>query len=147
MAVAYNGVNHFAISVADLEESIEWYSRIWGFTVIDRSEIPGQNVKVSHLQGKGFILEIFEAAGSESLPAYRRIPNEDLKVQGNKHISFGVPDGPRAKAEMEALGVDIVFIAEVDGTWGCFIHDNSGNLIEIFEEKGDNPFNQHKNKS
>ena len=144
MAVTYNGVNHFAISVADLEESIEWYSRIWGFTVIDRSEIPGQNVKVAHLQGKGFILEIFEAAGSESLPAYRKIPNEDLKVQGNKHISFGVPDGPKAKAEMEALGVDIVFIAEVDGTWGCFIHDNSGNLIEIFEEKGDNPFNQHK---
>ena len=144
MAVAYNVVNHFAISVADLEESIEWYSRIWGFTVIDRSEIPGQNVKVAHLQGKGFILEIFEAAGSESLPAYRRIPNEDLKVQGNKHISFGVPDGPKAKAEMEALGVDIVFIAEVDGTWGCFIHDNSGNLIEIFEEKGENPFNHHK---
>ena len=55
-----------------------------------------------------------------------------------------MPDGPKAKAEMEALGVDIVFIAEVDGTWGCFIHDNSGNLIEVFEEKGDTPFNQHK---
>ena len=112
MAVEYNGVNHFAISVADLEESIEWYSRVWGFTVIDRSEIPGENVKVAHLQGKGFILEIFAAEGSEP--------------------------------EMEAMGVEIVFIAIVDNTWGCFIHDNSGNLIEIFEEKGDNPFNQHK---
>ena len=144
MAVTYNGVNHFAISVADLEESIEWYSRIWGFTVIDRSEIPGQNVKVAHLQGKGFILEIFAAEGSEPLAEYRKIPNDDLRVQGNKHISFGVPDGPKAKAEMEAMGVEIVFIAIVDNTWGCFIHDNSGNLIEIFEEKGDNPFNQHK---
>ena len=78
------------------------------------------------------------------MPDHRKVPNEDLKVQGNKHMSFGVPDGPKAKAEMEAMGVEIVFIAEVDNTWGCFIHDNSGNLIEIFEEKGDNPFNQHK---
>ena len=144
MAIEYNGVNHFAISVADLEASIDWYCRIWGFTVIDRSEIPGQNTRVAHLQGKGFILEIFEAGDSAPLPEYRRIPNEDLKVQGNKHISFGVPDGPKAKAEMEAMGVDIVFVAIVDNTWGCFIHDNSGNLIEVFEEKGDNPFNQHK---
>ena len=144
MAILYNGINHFAISVADLESSIDWYSKVWGFTVIDRSEIPGQNTKVSHLQGKGFILEIFEAEGSEPLPDHRKVPNEDLKVQGNKHMSFGVPDGPKAKAEMEAMGVEIVFIAEVDNTWGCFIHANSGNLIEIFEEKGDNPFNQHK---
>lgn len=135
MAVEYNGVNHFAISVADLEESIEWYSRVWGFTVIDRSEIPGENVKVAHLQGKGFILEIFAAEGSQPLAEYRKIPNDDLRVQGNKHISFGVPDGPKAKAEMEAMGVEIVFIAIVDNTWGCFIHDNSGNLIEVFEEK------------
>ena len=144
MAILYNGINHFAISVADLESSIDWYSKVWGFTVIDRSEIPGQNTKVSHLQGKGFILEIFEAEGSEPLPDHRKVPNEDLKVQGNKHMSSGVSDGPKAKEEMEAMGVDIVFIAEVDNTWGCFIHDNSGNLIEIFEEKGDNPFNQHK---
>ena len=144
MAILYNGINHFAISVADLESSIDWYSKVWGFTVIDRSEIPGQNTKVSHLQGKGFILEIFEAEGSEPLPDHRKVPNEDLKVQGNKHMSFGVSDGPKAKEEMEAMGVDIVFIAKVDNTWGCFIHDNSGNLIEIFEEKGDTPFNQHK---
>ena len=27
-------------------------------------------------------------------------------------------------------------VAEVDETYGVFIHDNTGNLIEIFEEKG-----------
>ena len=142
MAIYYNGINHFAISVANLEESIDWYSRVWGLTVLDRSEIPGQNTKVSHMQGKGFILEIFESQGSAPLPEYRKFPNDDFRVQGNLHMSFGVPDGPKALEEMKAMGVEIVFIAEVDGTWGCFIHDNSGNLIEIFEEKGDNRFNQ-----
>ncbi len=144
MAVKINGVNHFAISVADLEETIQWYSNIFGFTVIDRSEIPGASIKVSHMQGTGMILEIFEAAESAPLPEDRRIPNRDLLTQGNKHISFGVPDGPKAKAELEALGVEIAMVAEVDGTYGIFIRDNTGNLIEIFEEAGDSPFNQHK---
>ena len=146
MAVKINGVNHFAISVADLEETIQWYSDIFGFTVIDRSEIPGAGIKVSHMQGTGMILEIFEAAESAPLPEDRRIPNRDLLTQGNKHISFGVPDGPKAKAELEALGVEIAMVAEVDGTYGVFIRDNTGNLIEIFEESGDSPFNQHKEK-
>ena len=41
MAVKINGINHFAISVADLEETIQWYSNIFGFYVVNRSEIPG----------------------------------------------------------------------------------------------------------
>ena len=49
MAVFINGMNHFVISVANLEETIQWYFDIFGFTVIDRSEIPGANTKVSHM--------------------------------------------------------------------------------------------------
>lgn len=134
MPVEINGVNHFAISVANLEESIQWYERSFGFTVLDRSEIPGTGVKVSHMQGKGFILEIFCAPNSKPLPSERRIPNEDFLTQGNKHISFGVKDGRAAKKQMETMGIDIAFVAEVDGTYGVFIRDNTGNLIEIFEE-------------
>ena len=29
--IQINGVNHFAISVADMEESIAWYERVFGF--------------------------------------------------------------------------------------------------------------------
>ncbi len=144
MAVQINGINHFAISVADLEETISWYSDIFGFTVMDRSVIPDAGIRVAHMQGKDFILEIFEAPGAAPLPEDRRFPNQDLMTHGNKHISFGVPDGHRAKEELTALGVEIAMVAEVDGTYGVFIRDNTGNLIEIFEEKEDSPFNQHK---
>ena len=81
--IEINGINHVAISVADLEESIAWYQRVFGFTVIDRSEIPGTGVKVSHMQGKGFLLEIFCAENSNPLPKDRRIPNLDFLTQGN----------------------------------------------------------------
>lgn len=134
MAIQINGINHVAISVADLEESIAWYEKVFGFTVIDRSEIPGTGIKVSHMQGAGFLLEIFAAKDANPLPEDRRIPNKDLLTMGNKHFSFGVKDAHKVKDEMEAMGVDIAFIAEVDGTYGVFIRDNTGNLIEIFEE-------------
>lgn len=134
MSIKINGINHVAISVADLEESIAWYQKVFDFSVIDRSEIPGTGIKVSHMQGEGFLLEIFSAPNSNPLPEDRKVPNLDLLTQGNKHFSFGVKDGHKAKEEMEALGVDIAFIAEVDGTYGVFIRDNTGNLIEIFEE-------------
>ena len=134
MAIQINGINHFAISVADLEASIQWYHQNFGFTVNSRSEIPGTGVKVVHMQGVGFILEIFCAPDSKPLPEDRKVPNLDFLTQGNKHISFGVKDGRKTKEKMEAMGIDIAFIAEVDGTYAVFIRDNTGNLIEIFEE-------------
>lgn len=134
MAIQINGVNHFAISVADFEESIAWYERIFGFTVLNREEIPGTGVKVCHMQAPGFQLEIFCAPNSIPLPEDRKIPNRDFLTQGNKHISFGVPDAHILLDEFKRLGVNIAFIAEVNGTYGVFIHDNTGNLIEIFEE-------------
>lgn len=136
MAIAWNGVNHFAISVPDMEASVAWYERVFGFKVFDRSEIPGAGIRVSHMVSRGLVLEIFQAPNAAPLPEDRTVPNRDLMTHGNKHISFGVPDGPAAKAELEALGVEIVMVAEVDNTYGLFIRDNSGNLIEIFEEAG-----------
>ena len=82
-----------------------------------------------------------------ALPEDRRVPNRDLLTHGNKHMSFGVPDGKKAKAELEAMGVEIAMVAEVDDTYGVFIRDNTGNLIEIFEESGDVVFNQHKDQA
>ena len=135
MAVRINGINHVAISVADLEESIAWYERVFGFTVTDRSEIPGTGLQVCHMDAQGhFQMEIFCAPGSDPLDPRRTVPNQDLTIQGNKHASFGVPDAHALLDEFRRLGVHIAFIAEVDGTYGVFINDNSGNLIEIFEE-------------
>ena len=146
MAVKINGINHYAISVANLEETIKWYGDVFGFSVVNRSEIPGTGIRVAHLQGVGFLLEVFEAPEANPLPADRRMPNRDLMTHGNKHMSFGVPDGRAAKDELESLGVKIVMVAEVDDTYGFFICDNTGNLIEIFEESGEVVFNQHKQK-
>jgi catechol 2,3-dioxygenase-like lactoylglutathione lyase family enzyme len=133
MAIEIVGLNHCAISVPDLEETIKWYEEKFGLTVISRSKIPGINVKVAHMQGVGFVLEIFEAEGAAPLPEDRRYPNRDLKTPGHKHFSVGVKDAKKAAKELEKMGVEIAMVAEVDGTYGVFVRDNSGNLIEVFQ--------------
>lgn len=134
MGISVNGINHVAMSVADLEESIEWYKKVFGFSLVKRSEIPGTGTSVAHLQAPGFQLELFCNPGSESLPDWRRFPNEDFMHQGNLHASFGVKDAHSLKDRLDEMGVNIAFVAEVDGTYAIFINDNTGNLIELFEE-------------
>ena len=134
MSIAISGINHFAISVCDLDESVAWYERVFGFSIISRSVIPGIGVKVCHMQGPGFIMEIFCPADPKPLSDDRKVPNLDLLTAGNKHICFGVPNARVLLKEFEELGVNVAFIAEVDGTYAIFINDNTGNLIEIFEE-------------
>ena len=139
MAIKINGVNHFGISVRDMDESVAWYERVFGFVVLDRSVIPATSVRVCHMQAPGFLLELFCPDDPFPLPEDRRDPNRDMLTLGNKHISFGVPDAHILLDEFKRLGVNVAFIAEVDSTYGVFINDNTGNLIEIFEEGADGP--------
>jgi len=133
MPLATKGVNHFAISVPDLEATVEWYRRVLGFRLICRQAIPGVDVRVAHMEGPGFVLEVFEPIGGNPLPEGRKLPNTDLMTHGNKHLSLTVNDAEEARKSLEDMGVPVVMTARVWGTVGVFIHDNSGNLIEIFE--------------
>ncbi len=133
MSVTTTGVNHFAVSVRSLEESMEWYERVLGFRPLCINTIPGIDVRVAHMEYPGVVLELFDVKDSLKLPSYRKVPNEDMKVQGNKHFSLSVPDREQTKAELKELGVEIVMTADVWNTYGIFIQDPTGNLIELFE--------------
>ena len=135
MSIKINGIHHFGISVKDMDESIAWYERVFGFTLISRSVIPAAGVKVCHMQAPGFVLEMFCPDDPTPLPEDRKDPNRDILTLGNKHISYGVPDARILLEQFKKLGVNIVFIAEVDGTYAVYIQDNTGNLIEVHEEK------------
>ncbi|MDR1127227.1 MAG: VOC family protein [Treponema sp.] len=147
MSIRINGVNHFGISVKDMDESVKWYERVFGFTVVDHSVIPANGVKVCHMQAPGFLLEIFCPSDPLPLPKDRKDPNRDILTLGNKHISYGVSDAHILPEELKKLGVNIVFIAEVDNTYAVYIQDNTGNLIEIFEEVAPNSAAANKLKS
>ncbi len=133
MAISNIGVNHFAVSVRNLEESIEWYERVLGFEPIVTNEIPGIDVKVAHMSAPGFVLELFDAKNALPLPEERKFPNTDLHTHGNKHFSLTIADRDVTKKQLGELGVPVVMTADVWGTYGIFIQDPTGNLIELFE--------------
>ncbi len=128
-------IHHVAISVPSVEESIAWYEEMLGFEVVNRAHIPGLDVEVQvvHMQGPGFLLELFQVEGAATLPESRSHPNTDFRTHGVKHFALEVPDAGDFVEELVAKGVRLVHVAEVDGTYGAFILDNSGNLIEIFQ--------------
>lgn len=52
MSITNCGVNHFAVSVRSLDESVAWYERVLGFSFLSTNEIPGIGVKTAHMEWK-----------------------------------------------------------------------------------------------
>jgi methylmalonyl-CoA/ethylmalonyl-CoA epimerase len=126
--------HHAGVSVPDLESSIRWYSEMLGFELERRDTLPQANAKVAFLRRGDLRVELFEVLGADPLPADRRTPDKDLRTHGNKHVSFALKDVRAAAAELKRRGADIVFIADVGPHTVSFIRDNSGNLIELFQQ-------------
>lgn len=126
--------HHCGISVVDLEQSISWYHDMLGFEEFHRFEVKEVPFKAAMLKRGDFIVELFDVEGAAPLPESRRVPNEDLKTRGTKHIAFEVEDIHAVFAELKGKGVDVAWdIFELDGMLGGFIRDNTGNLIEILQ--------------
>lgn len=78
-------------------------------------------------------MEIFQCSSPKPLPVHRNVTNTDLLFHGNKHSSIAVKDGLVAVSKLKALGISKFDIKFVDGTYGAFIQDNTGNLIEVVQ--------------
>jgi methylmalonyl-CoA/ethylmalonyl-CoA epimerase len=126
-------IHHCAISVPDVEASIAWYEEMLGFEVVWRTIIPGLDVILVQMKGAGFLLELFQVPGAAPLPEGRSHPNTDFRTHGVKHFAIEVSDAREFVEELRAKGVKVVHVAEFEGTFGAFILDNSGNLIEIWQ--------------
>ena len=127
--------HHLGISVPDLEASIDWYCEKLGFTVVNRVTLDAIPAKIAFLQHGDFAVELFEVPGASPLPEDRRYPDRDLLTHGTKHIAFAVEDTQKLVEVLKERGVAVAKdVTEVDQTVIAFIRDNSGNLIEIFQQ-------------
>lgn len=123
-------IDHVGISVANLEESVDWYVEKLGFELmrpINANSGSAQNI--ARIRKGNFTIELFEIEGAAPLPEYRRDPSADLRVHGLAHFAFRVEDAAAAKAALEAKGVQIV----LDRGNFFFVADNSGNTFEFIQ--------------
>jgi methylmalonyl-CoA/ethylmalonyl-CoA epimerase len=130
-------INHVGISVANLEESVDWYVDKLGFELVRPiNRNPGSTSTIALLRRGNFNIELFEIEGAAPLPEYRRDPSADLRVHGLAHFAFSVDDARAVRAELEAKGVEIVFGPnESERSIFFFVNDNSGNSFEFIQSK------------
>ena len=125
--------HHGGVSVPSLEQAIEWYGTILGFTVEHRFYIEAARSHTAMLRKGPLRFEIFEVEGAAPLPDERRYPPRDVQTHGTKHVAFQVADLDSFLAEMEQKGADIAMVVRESFGRGCFIRDCAGNLIEFVE--------------
>ncbi len=141
-------INHFAITVSNLEKTREFYENILGFEFVDKHEdmslpyygdlmgIPNAKFKIMNLKGYGIILECIEFI-------YPKQINIDMKVNinGTAHIAFQAKDVPKLYEEWEKKGVNFcakraVCIEEGHhkGYHAFFFKDPDGFTLEVMSE-------------
>lgn len=129
--------HHLGVSVPDLDESIAWYGRVLNFELEGKSHIPSIPADIAFVRNGPMRVELFQAPGAKALPEGRRVPDEDIKTHGNKHVSFATADVFGLADELRERGADIVWVKDFgDGRANCFLRDNAGNLIEFVQAPG-----------
>jgi methylmalonyl-CoA/ethylmalonyl-CoA epimerase len=105
-----------------------------GFEVERRDTLLHANANVAFLRRGDLRVELFEVAGAAPLPEDRRMPDQDLRTHGNKHVSYALKDVREAVEELKRRGADVVFVRDIGPVTVAFIRDNAGNLIELFQQ-------------
>jgi methylmalonyl-CoA/ethylmalonyl-CoA epimerase len=126
---------HCGISVANMQESIAWYTKMLGFELLWCKEIEMLNCEIAFLRMGDFEIELFRHHNTLPLPPDRREPNKDIQTQGIKHLCYAVEDIATLLTDLRAKGADVVFgPQQMEGTLMGFIRDNTGNLIEFIQK-------------
>ena len=131
--------DHAAISVPQLEPSVEWYCRVLGFTEEKRLVLTPLQARVAVLINGGLRIEIFEVPGAGPPSEERSMPDADLRTFGNKHVAFATADIEAVRAQLVRRGADIIWIRRFDFGTNIFLRDNAGNLIEFVQRAETRP--------
>ena len=119
------GMDHAAISVADLERSLKFYTEVLGLKISPREhQKPGSEYFLDC--GSSLIgLIQGEKDGQKHLL-------QDGGLGGN-HVSFRVPtkDFDRYANELKTLGVTITYQKKRERSWSVYFSDPDGNKLEM----------------
>lgn len=130
-------VDHYAISVGNMDKSIEFYSRL-DFELLKDWEADDGSVRIVHMMNGGFILEMFCYPDCEELPEFAKNLNTDLKIIGAKHLGLWVEDLEYVAEHLQQIGVLNAKPTISQGRMGrpyFFIKDPNGIFVEIISAR------------
>jgi len=126
---------HTSIRTSNMDESIDFYTRLMGLKLLGRREIPQNDAEIAFLQdpeGKGSKLE---------LTFYRKqkkFTQAEYEDRVFDHIAFEIKDMKKTISLLKKNKVTITdepYQLSPTGSFIAFIEDPDGTLIELIERK------------
>lgn len=136
--------SHICIGVSDIDRSLEFYRRVFGFDVVFDVDLEGPSLEAvtGEAGAKGRMVggllggTMVELLGLGSLAGSSDAGSGGPRL-GYTNISLSVPDLDAAFAQVGALGHEAQPPVEIAGVRMFFVADPDGTAIEIIEFPGD----------
>lgn len=130
-------VDHIAIAVKDLEESITFFTKVFGFTLHERRKTEGKHTAmVSAVLKAGQITFVLLQGTSPDSQVSKFIEHYGPGVQ---HIAIGVKNLPRIAEDLRQAGLAFdTSVIESSGLRQIFTRRDSGSgiMVEFIERMG-----------
>jgi methylmalonyl-CoA epimerase len=130
--VGLRGIHHVGVAVADLDEAIATYERLFGATVEHRGLLEDQGVEAAYLRVGAGRVELVAAAG-EDTPVGRFLAK---RGPGMHHVAFAADDVQTELTKLGAAGAQLIDERPRPGLEGfetAFVHPDAlhGVLTEV----------------
>jgi methylmalonyl-CoA/ethylmalonyl-CoA epimerase len=131
-------IEHIGIAVKDLQQSIEYWEKVFGLKCYAVEEVKDQKVKTAFFMVGQTKIELLESTDPEG-PIGKFI---EKKGEGVHHLAFAVKGIEGALEEVESKGIQLIDKTPRKGAEGLhigFLHPKStmGVLTELCENKND----------
>jgi methylmalonyl-CoA/ethylmalonyl-CoA epimerase len=130
--VEARGIHHVGVAVADLDEAVRTYERLFGGRLEHRARVEDQGVEAASMRIGDSRVELLAALGDDTAVGKfiaRRGP-------GMHHLAYEVDDVESALADLAEQGAELIDAAPREGLFGlevAFVHPDSvhGILSEV----------------
>ena len=126
------GIHHVGVAVADLDEAVQTYERLFGGRLEHRARVDDQGVEAASMRVGDSRVELLAPLGDDS-PVGKFIAK---RGPGMHHLAYEVDDVASALAELAAQGAELIDTVPREGLFGlevAFLHPDSvhGILSEV----------------
>lgn len=108
------GIHHLGLAVADLDDAVATYERLFGAEVEHRDTIPAQGVEAVSLTVGGSRVELLAPLGADT-PVGRFL---ERRGPGMHHVAFEVTDIRGALADLATAGAELIDAEPRRGLFG-----------------------------
>jgi methylmalonyl-CoA epimerase len=133
--VEARGIHHVGVAVADLDDAVRTYERLFGGRLEHRSRVEDQGVEAASLRVGGGRVELLAALGDDT-PVGRVLAK---RGPGMHHVAYEVDDVGSALDQLRRDGAELIDATPRRGMFGlevAFVHPDSvhGVLSEVVSD-------------